>query len=799
MVNTITRTFGIALIVCILASLTTVMVTGQETVAANSAEIMLQARTFVPQTSAPLAERTSAWHGIVQFHTLPTAAERSELEAAGVIFHSYIPKNSWLATLPANAAQLSARANVRWIGELLPTDKYDAALFAQVARVDAAPTVDITLFADANAADMQRALLAAGGELLAINGNVATVKLPLQLLQQAAQLDGVRWIDPALPTASPFTDMSTVVTTADAVQEAPYGLTGAGTTLAMWDLGVPDPDHGDFAGRLIYDSSRPIKGHASNVAGIMAGSGAESEAAGLAPLAHKGYAPAATIIANDYARISVSMDDAVNLHGADVLQNSWGYIYCWNLGGYAWNADYYDGIVNGDAGRIVPVVFAAANMRNMADCDGPYGTIPTGPQIAKNVITVGGTNDNDNFAGSNSSWGPTNDGRLKPEVVAPGVGIKGPAVGGGYLGFSGSSQAAPAVSGSIGLITERYRTVCAGVSATDNLAPATLRALIAHTADDLADNSTEMNVGPDFATGYGRLNVKAAIDMMPNHIVGRLSNGETADYIATVAAGETSLKVTLAWDDPAAAANAAIALINDLDLELIAPDGTAHGVWVLDPTAGNESNPATRSSGATLVRDQLNVLEQVVVDNPMAGDWTIRVLGSSVPEGPQSFSLISADATQQDCALTNLPLSVELLQPTDTDNVIGDMVIEAQVINASMAPESIVDVSYSIDAGAPIAMAQNGDSYTATFDTTTLNNGNHVLRIFAAGQDDSTSELAVDITVNNELEPTSIQLDSAQAAPTPPQPQLNILLFLALLFMGASASIFLVFGRKPAN
>ena len=92
-----------------------------------------------------------------------------------------------------------------------------------------------------------------------------------------------------------------------------------------------------------------------------------------------------------------------------------------------------------------------------------------------------------------------------------------------------------------------------------------------------------------------------------------------------------SIQVSIVWNDPAALPLATVTLINDLDIELIAPDFTVHQAWVLDP----DTPEAAATRGANI----LDVIEQVRVSNPVKGTWTIRVTGTDVPSGPQPFAI----------------------------------------------------------------------------------------------------------------------------------------------------------------
>jgi uncharacterized repeat protein (TIGR01451 family) len=154
---------------------------------------------------------------------------------------------------------------------------------------------------------------------------------------------------------------------------------------------------------------------------------------------------------------------------------------------------------------------------------------------------------------------------------------------------------------------------------------------------DLSDATVYYNPGPDYASGYGRVDARAAVDAIRARQAheDQVSNGQSDVYTLTVPAGTPSLKVTLAWDDVPGTPNAVPALVNNLDLVLVAPDGsTNHRPWVL--------NPANPTAHATRGVDSINNVEQVLVNNPATGTWEVRVSGTQVPQGPQLYSLVSS-------------------------------------------------------------------------------------------------------------------------------------------------------------
>ena len=253
----------------------------------------------------------------------------------------------------------------------------------------------------------------------------------------------------------------------------------------------------------------------------------------------------------------------------------------------------------------------------------PYNTI-TPPATAKNVITVGAINSNDSTIADFSSWGPVDDGRIKPEVAAPGCesggdnGITSTSTPpNNYAVYCGTSMAAPAVSGGAALIIEEYRN---RNNRNDPL-PSTVKALLVHGAQDIG------NTGPDYSSGYGKIDLQRSIDTLISGglIEGEIDNQESDIFYLVVPDFATSIKVTLAWDDEKASALAALTLKNDIDLILKDPDGNRYYPWTLNPL--NPSAFAVR-----MQEDHTNNLEQIELTGTLApGAWTIEVFGAVIP------------------------------------------------------------------------------------------------------------------------------------------------------------------------
>jgi subtilisin family serine protease len=266
-----------------------------------------------------------------------------------------------------------------------------------------------------------------------------------------------------------------------------------------------------------------------------------------------------------------------------------------------------------------------------------YRTISP-PATAKNVIAVGAIDADYNSIAVFSDFGPTQDGRIKPDLVAPGCRNLGNNVRGivsavpqtGIGLACGTSQAAPAVAGAIALMMQKLQDTGSNKS---DIYPSTYKALLIHAAGDLGAP------GPDYAYGYGRLRLPETLALIDNRSFSQAEvkrEGETVLQTLAVPGGAKEIKVTLAWDDPPRSAISSGGLTNDLDLSLISPSQETILPWILNPAQGKEGDAAVRGA------DHTNVVEQVSVSNPAAGSWQIIVKASTLGNARlgQSFSLI---------------------------------------------------------------------------------------------------------------------------------------------------------------
>ncbi len=263
------------------------------------------------------------------------------------------------------------------------------------------------------------------------------------------------------------------------------------------------------------------------------------------------------------------------------------------------------------------------------------------PGIAKNVITVGALN---NGTGSNSiasfsSRGPTQDGRIKPTVCAPGVNLWSSSNTGddAYTQLSGTSMATPATNGAVGLIrcylqNGYYPT---GESVPGNRIEYISAALLRSMAIASADPNVGSYIVPDSNIGWGRINVDSVLyfpgDVRKVYIKDDTIGVRTGEYKEETFAVDSSipLRIALAWTDTAGAPNANPTLVNDLNLEVIAPSGTYY--------RGNQYSGGQSIPNPTAWDDR-NVEECVRVNTPEIGTWRIRVYGQQVRTARQPFA-----------------------------------------------------------------------------------------------------------------------------------------------------------------
>ena len=453
-----------------------------------------------------------------------------------------------------------------------------------------------------------------------------------------------------------------------------FNLTGSGFEMGIWDEG--NLNHVEIAGRFV-DIDGDVNGlgvinHANGVAGTMIASGLNTSA--------RGMSTAGSLRAGDFfGDFPEITTESVN--GMELSNHSYGRLTGWVAFGQTFDFGQGQGHVwFGDIAAIPPgatefesnffglytagsqetdeliysspghlQVWAAGNDRNQPQPIGnnvPFYTFQNGQvvvitgqisgdgvadngfdtisedQVAKNILAVGAIDQNRNIS-TFSGFGPTDDGRIKPDVVAKGVNVftSFTANNTGYLSVDGTSFAAPAVTGSANLLRELRSEL-----GRKPMLASTQKGLIIHTADDLG------SAGPNYDTGWGVMDTEAAAelidadaasDSLPHIKEVFLPDSEFIEFTVK-ATGTEALKVSICWTDPAGTPVPGVVLdptnkmlVNDLDLRII------QGNSSFDPWKMNPSSPAT---AATTGDNDIDNVEQVLITNPTAGmEYTVRI------------------------------------------------------------------------------------------------------------------------------------------------------------------------------
>jgi hypothetical protein len=367
--------------------------------------------------------------------------------------------------------------------------------------------------------------------------------------------------------------------------------------------------------------------HATNVAGIIGGRGHLSNR-------FPGMAPESTIKTWSFdGDIIAEMRDGAQNEALNIINSSFMLSdyndpkveMCFTPGLYVLESAELDKMV-----RDFPsLTHTIANGNDQATCSSifPFQGIPIGLQSAKNTINVGWIDENSLHVGG-SNIGPTLDGRWKPEVMAKGKIVAVTQINNLYDNTQGSSFAAPMVAGSAALLYEGY------FDKFGSFPDASLvRAVICNTATDLTTVNTPFFFGPDYIHGFGRMNVLRAHEVIQNDqfTIDNISNGNQKTYEIVVPAGLDKLNVAIAWSDVEGIPGDLSPLVNNLDVKVTGPVNTEYLPWVI--------KPALWFFSAAPGVDSVNNIEQVTVQSPAAGTYTVTVMGTEIPFGPQDFAL----------------------------------------------------------------------------------------------------------------------------------------------------------------
>jgi len=604
-----------------------------------------------PQVAQWMGEQRSAYpspggelHMAVQLPGPVDAQTSARLRAAGIRLMNTLAPGRYLAAVDlagsaAHELQTGAPLTLEGVDSVAPVapglklspDLRMKSPYSWATRQVGGETVvefNLKYAGAANAAAAEALVTNAGGTIVgrAPQFNRIRGQAPVEKMLSLALphwVVAVRSVDPPpAATTANSNQISGQMMSVDQLQAPPYSLTGQGVNVMELDEGQIDL-HPELQGRVFEIDTAPASSHSTHVAGTIAATGLDPRLKGMAPGAQLySYSFLVDGSASRYL-------DAISNYGADLSNNSWtdylsDYITsddCNWIGSYGTEESDIDQVVNQNR---FAIVFAMGNDRhkNLCSLQQQGGFYSTGkPAAAKNTIAVAAVDGNKAITYF-SNYGPTADGRLKPDISALGSSVLSLDLGGGTAIMNGTSMATPAITGTLALLIERYRS-----QHVDSPSPALLKSILLNTAVDLG------NPGPDFTYGYG---IPDAVEAVSTIDQGRFTAdsaraGDAMTYTVTVPSGAAALRVMLAYSDVEGAPGSSSALVNDLDLTVSSPAGQVSLPLTLDPL-----HPAAAAVPGKNGRDPV---EQAVIQNPAAGAWTVTVKGTSVPVEPQPFAL----------------------------------------------------------------------------------------------------------------------------------------------------------------
>ncbi|MBL7718293.1 MAG: S8 family peptidase [Flavipsychrobacter sp.] len=562
---------------------------------------------------------------LLQFHALPGERDEALLNSAGITILDYVNANAFTVLLaPGMSEDVVNRFSIRSITEMQPEWKAEPLLWK---KIDADPAAEVELqvsfLKEVDAAAIKLFLAGSGASLVSADlekMHLYKVRVRGSQVRQLARWYGVRYIGPA-PVYAPLDAEANAGVNAASVT-APLSLGGGGLTGEGVSVGVGDNVSGiyhiDLIDRIINYNPARMTNHGQHINGIVGG-------AGIIDPKATGAAPKSILVDHIYDNVLANTGAMRAAHNMSITNNSYATVILDT--GYAGRYDGSSYALDELSLQYTDVlhVFAAGNDGFQFRPPYPmgYGTVCGGYQPAKNALVVNNY-DKHYWLGALSSSGPVRDGRLRPELSCIGDGMLSTRGVDIYLVAGGTSMASPQVAGAAALLTERYRQIHGNVNPRADV----LKAVLLNGAHDFD------RPGPDYRVGYGILNVARSKQMIDSNriVTNTIANGGQQSFTINVPANTAQLKVMLCYhDQPGSPIGDGRELVNDLDIEVTEPNSTIHLPLVLNTDIPNVLDLAVEG------RDSLNNTEQVTINNPAAGTYTITVKGHDIPQGSQPY------------------------------------------------------------------------------------------------------------------------------------------------------------------
>ena len=470
-------------------------------------------------------------------------------------------------------------------------------------------------------------------------------------------------------------------------------LEGQGMTVGVWDGGKIRETHRSYTGRTSAgEVLQTISGHATHVAGTIASDG-------TGDLSARGMAPQSIVEYYKFRQSSSEVEDEREMSSAAsggllVSNHSYGIpadaVSVAALGKYDDGAQAWDQI--SFTYPYYLIFSSAGNSQNdgVNTSDGGYDLL-TSRSNAKNIVVVGASVGVTNYNGPSSvsmsrfsSWGPTDDGRVKPDISTKGVSMysTGDLSDTQYINRSGTSMSSPAVAGGAIILQQFYNSINSSY-----MKAASLKGVILHSAYEAGTSP-----GPDYRFGWGLMNTEGAAHVIEQNGTSSLIDESTlsqgASYSKNITANgsalfDNKLTVSISWTDPATATSDLTSvvqnddrtpmLVNDLDLVVTDQNGVVYRPWKLDP--------AFPLNAATTGVNNVDNFEKIEIDQPV-GNYTISVTHKgNLLNGSQDYSLIISGADNVTLSNDTVNLQSFELFPNPANNYVNIAFNEAMLSN----------------------------------------------------------------------------------------------------------------------
>ncbi len=587
---------------------------------------------------------------IVQFPGPVRPEWKAAAERAGAELLWYLPNYAFIARIANDrAATVAALSEVRWLGLYQPAFK----LLRGLEKASGRCPLIVVFFKAEDKDQLLDQLAALGAENITPEFNQwnSSVKLDIDasMIPAVARLPGVYWIEiwgEITPDNADcqWVDMHGYSPSDTSRTIWAKGVTGSSVVVALTDQrlwhghdlfrdpvnNTPGPTHRKV---IHYFGTMGAESHGTHTSGTLCGN---DEPVGGTSL-NDGLAKDSRLYFQYYSSFPTGWDMNVWFAGPE---SGVAGLRAFNHSMSLSRKDTYNIYVFSDmtADQFV------WNHRQFLHCNS-MGNLTTNqmghPVIAKNIISTGGTQNGTSCRGfyTSSSRGPTADGRRKPQLVSPAVNVYSASHtnASSYVSMSGTSMATPNMTGSMALIRDYFRKGFYPTGDTLTGTPMELSAALNKAVGIVgADNDISGYTVPDNNVGWGRVDLDSSLHFagdrsklwVMDDTVG-LETADSAVFTINVVGDSRPFRVALCWSDYPGTMQAALILVNNLDLTVISPTGTEYkgNVW-----SGGQSQ-----TGGSY--DTLNVEECFRRNSPELGVWTVKVKARNVPQGPQPFAL----------------------------------------------------------------------------------------------------------------------------------------------------------------